>query len=330
MPSRDERAQIGGGVGRIADDDARHEVRDAVDEFVVERGGDDRPGRRGAVLSAVDDRGRDRTVDRCLQVGVVEDDERRLAAEFELDPCPGGGGLRHHLPADRARPGEGHHVDAGMSGQVCAGIRTGADDDVENAVGQSGLGGDAGHRQRRQRRDLGRLQDHRATGGECRDDLPHRHLQRVVPGRDGADDADGFTADRRGVVARVLRTRLALEIACDTGEELDVVDRSGDVELGREPDRLAGVRDLFGDQHLGLRRQRSGQREQDTRPFGRGGTSPGRLRGAGTRDRGIDIAATCEFHSRNRLIRGRIDHDAIGTGRVMWLTVDPAGRDAGW
>ena len=57
-----------------------------VDEGVVERALDVGPGRGRAVLAGVDQRPGDRAVDGGLEVGVVVDDERRLAAELEVDP----------------------------------------------------------------------------------------------------------------------------------------------------------------------------------------------------------------------------------------------------
>ena len=56
-------------------------------------------------------------------------------------------------------------------------------------------------------------------------DLPHRHLQRVVPGGDRPDDADRLAPDQRRVDAVPLGRGLALEVARRPGEERDVVDR---------------------------------------------------------------------------------------------------------
>ncbi len=57
--------------------------------------------------------------------------------------------------------------------------------------------------QRGQRRLLGRLDDHGVAAGDRRGELPGHHHQRVVPRRDGADDADRVAADHRGVPGHV-------------------------------------------------------------------------------------------------------------------------------
>ena len=51
---------------------------------------------------------------------------------------------------------------------------------------------------RRGRRELARLQDHGAAGGERGRDLAGDLVQRPVPRRDHADDADGFAQHHRG------------------------------------------------------------------------------------------------------------------------------------
>ena len=79
------------------------------------------------------------------------------------------------------------------------------------------------------------LEDDGVAGGEGGQHLPHRHLQRVVPRRDRSDDADGLAPDAGGVVAGVLAGGLALEVAGRAGEEVDVVDAAGHVELAGQP-----------------------------------------------------------------------------------------------
>jgi hypothetical protein len=56
--------------------------------------------------------------------------------------------------------------------------------DVEHPAGQAGLLHDPGEREHRQRRLLGRLDDHRRAGRDRRADLARAHRQREVPRRD--------------------------------------------------------------------------------------------------------------------------------------------------
>ena len=66
------------------------------DEAVVDAFGDDQPRRGGAALAGGEEGAVDGAVDRDVEVGVVEHDERVLAAHLELE-------LAHVLDA-RPRP----------------------------------------------------------------------------------------------------------------------------------------------------------------------------------------------------------------------------------
>ena len=145
---------------------------------------------------------------------------------------------------------------------------------LKHAVGQARLGGQPRQGQRGQRRQLGGFDDDAAAGGQRGQHLPHRHLQRVVPRRDGRDDPDGLAPDARGVVAGVLGGGLALEVAGRAGEEVDVVDAAGHVELAGQPRRLAGLADLLGDQLVGVARTQRRQLGQHRRPVHRGRAGP--------------------------------------------------------
>ena len=87
-------AEVGGRVVGSPSTTADMSVGDAGDEGVVERALHVGAGGRGAVLPGVDQRAGDRAVGRGVEVGVVEDDEGRLAAELEVDPLDGAGGQR--------------------------------------------------------------------------------------------------------------------------------------------------------------------------------------------------------------------------------------------
>ena len=70
-----------------------------------------------------------------------------------------------------------------------------AGDEVEDAGRQADLVDGVGEDERAQRRDLARLQHDGAAGGERRRDLRGDLVQRVVPRRDRADDADRLAHD---------------------------------------------------------------------------------------------------------------------------------------
>ncbi len=129
---------------------------------------------------------------------------------------------------------------SGMAGEQPAGVGE-ALDDVEDAVGQAGLGEDLGELERGERRQLGRLEDHGVAAGERRRRLPAGDLERVVPGADAGDDAErlapGVAEGRRAEV-----DMLAGERGRDAGESSrGSRRRRWTSTLRRLLDRLAGV-----------------------------------------------------------------------------------------
>ena len=72
-----------------------------------------------------------------------------------------------------------------------------AADDVEHAGRQADLVRGLGEHERAERRELRRLQHHGAAGGQRRRDLRDDLVQRIVPRRHAADDADRLLDDER-------------------------------------------------------------------------------------------------------------------------------------
>ena len=159
--------------------------------------GHQHPGPGGAGLAGVEQAVGHADLDRGGQVGVVEDDVGRLAAQFEGDPLDLLGGERADPPAGPGRAGERDHVDVGVGRQRLAGDRAVPGHEVVDAGRQAGVVGDLGEQVRRERRDLARLVHHGAAGRERRRDLRHGLVERVVPRGDGADHADRLAHDQR-------------------------------------------------------------------------------------------------------------------------------------
>ena len=192
-----------------------------------------RPGeharRRRAVLAGVEVAGDLDALDDGLEVRVVEHDHRRLAAQLEVHPLQRVGRGARDLLAGRDVAGERDHRDVGVAHEARAGRLAVAEDHVQHALRQV-LGRELGEPRGRQRRLLGGLQHDRVAGRQRRADLPDRHHQRVVPGRDLADDADRLAADHRRVAAHVLARRPGpSRVRAAPGEEAQVVDQDRDL-----------------------------------------------------------------------------------------------------
>jgi hypothetical protein len=92
---------------------------------------------------------------------------------------------------------------------------------AEHARRHAGALRQLGQRERRQRRLLGRLDDHRAAGGQRRRDLARDHRDRKVPRRDRRAHADRLADDERALARVGARDRLAVGAARFFGKPLD-------------------------------------------------------------------------------------------------------------
>ena len=195
---RHERAEVAwsGRTGRRRRDASRHRRGDLLG-LGEPRARHEHPGQRAAGLARVEEALRDAVGDRLLEVGVVEDDVGRLAAELERD---GLDGPRRQLAT--RRPARVEPVKVTMSTSGCAAIASpttgpGARDEVEDAGRQAGGLDDLGQHEGVQRGDLARLDHDGAADRQGRRDLRRDLVQRVVPRRDAADDADRLAQDER-------------------------------------------------------------------------------------------------------------------------------------
>jgi hypothetical protein len=135
---------------------------------------------------------------------------------------------------------------------------------------------------------LGRLEDLDVAGGERGPDLPHRHHQRVVPGRDPRDDPQRFAADQRRVALDVLGCGLAFERAGGAGEEAEVVDRERHFALD-DRRRLADVQGLELRELVRVLLQHVGELQQELHPVLRRLLEPAGERALGGFDRKVDV-----------------------------------------
>ena len=291
------------------------------EEVVVHaRAGDDAGG-GGAVLSGVEVAGAGDALGGGLDVGVVEDDDRGLAAELEVDARQVLGGRRSDLHARADRAGDGDQLRRLVLDQRSAGVAV-TGDDVEDARRQELLH-HLGEQRGGRGRGVARLEDQAVPRGQCRGDLPDHHHQRVVPGRHLADDADRLPAYPGGVVLEVLPRRLALEHARGAGEESQLVDRRRQLLVDGEADRLAGVTRLHVDELPRALLERVGDLQQRLLAVRRGRVAPGLERGVGGPVGAVDVLSTGLGGGRVDLTGGRVE-DVVGLPRraVDELSVD--------
>src|SRR5205823_6966488 len=156
------------------------------------------PRPRAAHLPLVEPDRVHHALDDAVQIGVVEYEERALAAELERQLLARPGGRLADDASHLRRAREGDFVDVAVRDQQPAGTAV-ARDDVQHAGGEPGLMRDLGQAQRRERRELRRLEHHGVSGRERRRDLPGEHQEREVPGDDLPHDAHGTVARELGL-----------------------------------------------------------------------------------------------------------------------------------
>ena len=125
MGARDERAHLDVvALGRIAPLDGPDLVGKRGHEVVVDAGSGDDPRRRRAVLARVPVAGEAQCLGREVHVRVVEHDDRRLAAELQVEPLDGLGGDPGDPLAGHGVAGDRDHPDLGVANEGIADLRS--------------------------------------------------------------------------------------------------------------------------------------------------------------------------------------------------------------
>jgi hypothetical protein len=170
-----------------------------------------------AALAMVEEDAGGCALDGGIDIGIVQDDVGRLAAQFQAHPAQiVRGGLDDQL-ADFGRAGEGDLVDIRMRGQCRARGFAKAGHDIDYAVGKPGFQQQLAQLQAGQRRFFRYLEHHGAAGGERGAQLPGRHQQREIPGNDLAHHADRFGPDEGVIFTRRYQVRKGDGLAFDLG-----------------------------------------------------------------------------------------------------------------
>ncbi|SVK51774.1 Uncharacterised protein [Acinetobacter baumannii] len=147
----DQRPEVGLRIGRVTDANALYALEDFRLKLRLQRRRHEDAGAVGAHLAGTVEVGHHGDIGGAIQIGVVEDNQRRFAAQLHGDVLQRRTRrVGHHLLAGFHPAGEGHFGDARMVGQVLPHFRPAAGHHVEHAVRQAGFGVDFRQLQRRQ------------------------------------------------------------------------------------------------------------------------------------------------------------------------------------
>jgi hypothetical protein len=244
-----------------------------------------------------------------IQIGVVEDDEGRVAAQFHRALLDRLRGLREQHATDLGRAGEGDLAHRRVRCELAAdGACVVAGEHAEHARRHAGALRQFGQRQRRQRRLAGGFDHHRAARRQRRAGLAGDHRGREVPRRDGGTHADGLA--QRDDALRLLdaRDHVAAHAAGFFGEPAH--EAGGVVDLAaRFGQRLAFLeRDQRGQVVLVLQHQLVPAAQDLAARLG-GAAAPGAERGLRSLDRAprLALAAARQFGEQDavgRVVQG--------------------------
>ena len=188
----DHRAGDGRRLERIADGDGLGDLRDPADHLIVDRLVHEHPGRQRASLAAEHRDGQERAVRAGgVEVGVVEDDVGRLAAELKAGGLHRVGAAVQDLPGGVRAAGERHLLHQRVTDERRAGLGR-ARQDVHHAGREARLLDQVGEQLAGERGQLRRLDHDRVTRRQRRGDLHRQRDKRAVPGDDDADHAVGL------------------------------------------------------------------------------------------------------------------------------------------
>ena len=194
-------------------------------ERVVDRVEDDDAARRSAALPRVRERRGDGPFDGAVEIGVVTDDERVLAAELQTRLREAAAGRLGDRAAGRGGAGEADEVDARMLDERQARLASEPLDDVEHARRQARLEAEPREPPRRDRRVLGRLQHGAVTAEDGRERLPGDVRKRRVERDQQRGDADGAPQREHRAVRHRRRRRAAVGAAALSRDEQSHLDR---------------------------------------------------------------------------------------------------------
>ena len=318
----DQRPQLSRIQRRIAHDDFLRLGDEQLHELIERPTLHKHPAARTAILARVGEDAHRRTRRRLRDVGIAEDDVRRLATEFERDAFQIPRRQAHDARADLRGAGEGNFANQRMSRQRVADDAPLPRHHLERARRHARLMRELAQQNRGERRLAGRLEHHGVSCGERGRDFPAGDGEREIPRHDGRDHAHRL-AQREVESAACDRDRLAAELRNRSGVILKDPRAQGDF-IARIADGLADVLALQLCKRLQVFADHLRDVEEDVRSFARREIAPFALEGLlRAIDRHLHIR-----HARGRdlaedLFRRRIRlRDQLAVARVLEVAVE--------
>ncbi len=261
---------------------------------------------------------------RLVQVGIVEHQEGRVAAQLQRNLLDAWRALLHQLGADFGGPSESDLAHDGVSGQLVADIARRAGHHAEHAFGDAGALGQLGQRQGGERRLAGGLDHHGAAGRQRRTGLAGDHRRREIPRRDRGGDADRLLDDDDALVLLVPRNGIAVDALGFLGEPLDEGRGVGDL-TARLGQRLALLQGHQPGQVFLVLHDQLEPAAQRLRTLLGGQVAPGRQRPLGRLDGTASLGGTHLRHRAEDFTTGRVVH----LERLPAVGIEPGAIDIG-
>ena len=229
----DERAKVGALFKAVANLHLAHPVLQLGRECVIDACLHIDPVGADTGLAVVAELAHDGTLDRRIEIGVVKDDERRVAAQFH--------GAFHHLIGSLLQQdaphfggaGEGQLAHGGVLAELLAhGRRRRRRQHVEHTRRDARTFCQHTHDDGRQRGFCRRTRDERTARRQRRSRLAGDHSVGEVPRRDRSCHTDGLLHHHDAFVALVAGDHLAVDALGLFAEEFDEGRAIGDLALG--------------------------------------------------------------------------------------------------
>ena len=212
------------------------------------------PRSSGAILTSVEISRHCDCLHRKCDIRIVENDDRRFTAKFEMHALQALSRSFGDLHARAYRARHRHHPRRVVRNHGPTRVPIAADH-IEHPRGQH-FAGDLGEQCRRSRSRIARLEHAGVTRRNRRNELPHTHHQRIIPRCNLGTDTNRLAANIRREVRYIFTGTLALQHAGSTSEESNLIHSRWDFFGVRNCPWFAGVFDLGFDQflHMGFHR----------------------------------------------------------------------------